>query len=209
MFLIRHFSTRSSWPNNSLIITLILTGTSIGFKNIASKIANELKLWLPGSAPRRRRRRRAHPPASSSDERATPPPPPPPRTDSLRLSAEDMVLVANGGLRTPSGALAHFLAAYTPAELSLARSEYLRPPLSPNESQDRDHVQPRSSLSLRADSVDVDHGRKLRPMAHQSYSYSVHTLRRQPRVRSPECDCLPTDPIPPPELFDFWRPLCC
>lgn len=23
------------------------TGTSIGFKNIASKIANELKLWLP------------------------------------------------------------------------------------------------------------------------------------------------------------------
>lgn len=28
-----------------------MIGTSIGFKNIASKIANELKLWLPVSGP--------------------------------------------------------------------------------------------------------------------------------------------------------------
>lgn len=197
-----------------------IAGTSIGFKNIASKIANELKLWLPGSAPRRRRRRRPAPspspppkpcrsprtptPHSSSDDRSTPPPPPPPppRTDSLRLSAEDMVFVANGGMRTPSGALAHFLTAYSPAELSLARSDYLRPPVSPHHSSS---IQPRSSLSLRADSADIDHSsRNLKPkMPHQSYSYSVHTLRRQSRMRSPECDCLPTDPIPPPELFDF------
>lgn len=117
------------------------------------------------------------------------------------------MFVANGGMRTSSGALAHFLAAYTPAELSLARSDYLRPPLSPSPSPG---VQPRSSLSLRADSADLDAGRAaLRPrMPHQSYSYSVHTLRRQPRAISPPsppsaCDCLPTHPIPPPELFDF------
>ncbi|XP_049882393.1 uncharacterized protein LOC126378214 [Pectinophora gossypiella] len=117
-----------------------------------------------------------------------------------------MVVIANGGMRTPSGALAHFLAAYTPAELSLARSDYLRPPLSPNRSvASTTYIQPRSSLSLRADSADIDQGRQtLKPkMPHQSYSYSVHTLRRQPRMRSPECDCLPIDPIPPPELFDF------
>nr|XP_053620545.1 uncharacterized protein LOC128681031 [Plodia interpunctella] len=116
-----------------------------------------------------------------------------------------MVMVANGGMRTPSGALAHFLAAYTPAELSLARSDYLRPPLSPSRSTTSNtYIQPRSSLSLRADSADVDDGRRLKPkMPHQSYSYSVHTLRRQSRARSPPCDCLPMDPIPPPELFDF------
>ncbi|XP_059047959.1 uncharacterized protein LOC131843348 [Achroia grisella] len=117
-----------------------------------------------------------------------------------------MVLVANGGMRTPSGALAHFLAAYTPAELSLARSDYLRPPLSPSRSTvSSAQIHPRSSLSLRAESADVDDGaRLLRPkMPHQSYSYSVHTLRRQHRTRSPPCDCLPVDPIPPPELFDF------
>lgn len=27
----------------------MISGTSIGFKNIASKIANELKLWLPAT----------------------------------------------------------------------------------------------------------------------------------------------------------------
>ncbi|KAI8433600.1 hypothetical protein MSG28_015621 [Choristoneura fumiferana] len=88
-------------------------------------------------------------------------------------------------------------------------SDYLRPPLSPNPSQT---IQPRSSLSLRADSADLDAGRAtLRPrMPHQSYSYSVHTLRRQPRAISPpsppspwDCLPLPTHPIPPPELFDF------
>ncbi|XP_046974599.1 uncharacterized protein LOC124540862 [Vanessa cardui] len=103
-----------------------------------------------------------------------------------------MVLVANAGLRTPSGALAHYLTAYTPE--SLARSDYLRPPLSPA------RVQPRSSLSLRADSADVDTKHRL------PHTSSVYALRRQGRVRSPvspPCDCLPVDPIPPPELFDF------
>ncbi|CAD0206146.1 unnamed protein product [Chrysodeixis includens] len=63
---------------------------------------------------------------------------------------------------------------------------------------------PRSSLSLRADSEDPPHAP--RPaLAHSAHSYSVHTLRRPPRARDrePPCDCLPTDPIPPPELFDF------
>lgn len=165
-------------------------GTSIGFKNIASKIANELKLWLPGSAPRRRRRPRRPSPSPSPSASPSPspspsPPPPPPRCDSLRLSAEDMVLVANAGLRTPSGTLAHYLTDY--------RSDYLRPP------EPRAH--PRSSLSLRAETVDVD----VRVIPH---TVSVHTLRRQSRVHSPAlplCDCLPVDPIPPPELFDFWN----
>lgn len=178
------------------------SGTSIGFKNIASKIANELKLWLPGSVPRRRRRRRPSPPSPPSP---TSPPPPPPRTDSLKLSTEDMVLVANAGLRTPSGTLAHYLTAYTPD--SFTRSDYLRPQLStytPDSFTRSDYylrppspVQPRSSLSLRADSMDVPR------IMHTS---SVHLIR-QARVRSPpspECDCLPIDPIPPPELFDFW-----
>ncbi|XP_072933958.1 uncharacterized protein, partial [Epargyreus clarus] len=161
---------------------------------------------LPGSAPRRRRRRRAVPPAAPrtpSPRSPTPspapspsPPPPPPRSDSLRLSAEDMVLVANGGLRTPSGTLAHFLA-YPPHRLCIARSDYLRP-MSPA------RPQPRSSLSLRVDD-DTDHPHP----PHPPHSCSVHTLRRPPRPRSPpsplepSCDCLPTDPIPPPELFDF------
>ncbi|CAH2236169.1 jg1400 [Pararge aegeria aegeria] len=104
-----------------------------------------------------------------------------------------MVLVANAGLRTPSGALAHYLTAYTPE--SLARSDYLRPPLSPA------RIQPRSSLSLRVDSVDEE--RLKYRVVHTS---SVHLLKRQGRVRSPvspPCDCLPIDPIPPPELFDF------
>lgn len=157
-----------------------------------------------------------------------------------------MVQVANGGQRTPSGTLAHFLAAdymarsdylrphlkskntyLTPDELILAKSDYLRPVLSPKKSSSymipneislaksdflrpplspsRSMQQPRSSLSLRADSVEVEQRcTSLRPrVQHQSYSYSVHTLRRQPRAVSPPCDCLPTEPIPPPELFDF------
>ncbi|KAJ2943134.1 hypothetical protein O0L34_g18842 [Tuta absoluta] len=117
-----------------------------------------------------------------------------------------MVCIANGGLRTRSGALAHFLAAYSPAELALARSDYLRaPPLSPAPHH-APALHPRSTISLRADSQDtyIDSNRHLKPkMPHQSYSYSVHTLRRQPRINSPECDCLPMDPIPPPALFDF------
>lgn len=32
-------------------ICFCVLGTSIGFKNIASKIANELKLWLPVCGP--------------------------------------------------------------------------------------------------------------------------------------------------------------
>ncbi|KAI5633824.1 hypothetical protein NE865_13460 [Phthorimaea operculella] len=119
-----------------------------------------------------------------------------------------MVCIANGGMRTPSGALAHFLAAYTPQELSLARSDYLRPPPPGNHLTPCHYttVQPRSTISLRTESQDtyIDSNRHLKPkMPHQSYSYSVHTLRRQPRINSPECDCLPMDPIPPPELFDF------
>ncbi|KAJ8706126.1 hypothetical protein PYW07_010903 [Mythimna separata] len=118
-----------------------------------------------------------------------------------------MVLVANGGARTPSGALAHFLAAYTPAELALARSDYLRPPVSPARGTP---VQPRSSLSLRVDSEDIPRPSRARHVPH-AHSYSVHTLRRQGRARSPpspptfelSCDCLPSEPIPPPELFDF------
>ena len=31
--------------NNVINVFLLISGTSIGFKNIASKIANELKLW--------------------------------------------------------------------------------------------------------------------------------------------------------------------
>lgn len=112
--------------------------------------------------------------------------------------------MANAGLRTPSGTLAHYLTPYTPEIFtrsdylrpqlstyrpqSFTKSDYLRPPSSP--------VQPRSSLSLRTDSVEV-HG-----IIHTS---SVHLIR-QARVRSPpslECDCLPVDPIPPPELFEF------
>lgn len=102
------------------------------------------------------------------------------------------MLVANGGARTPSGALAHFLAAYCPAELALARSDYLRPPLSPR-------AAPRSSLSLRVDSAE------LAPLlrARTPHSVSVHTLRRQARAHEPVYDALPSEPIPPPELFDF------
>lgn len=120
--------------------------------------------------------------------------------------------VANGGARTASGALAHFLAAYTPAELALARSDYLRAPPSPARPPPG---APRSALSLRAASEEP--ARLLRPPAHYAgyagygYTHSVHTLRRQGRARSPpsppnfelSCDCLPVDPIPPPELFDF------
>lgn len=140
--------------------------------------------------------RRRRPPAAPPCPPSPPvPPPPPPRSDSLRLSAEDMVLIANGGQRTSSGALAHFLAAYSPAELSLARSDYLRPPGSPP------RLHPRSALSLRADSADV-------PSPYRVAYSSTHTLRRQPRALSPPtppspCDCLPLEPIPPPELFDF------
>ncbi|XP_047037684.1 formin-like protein 3 [Helicoverpa zea] len=144
--------------------------------------------------------------SSSSSRDTPPPPPPPPRSDSLRLSAEDMVLVANGGARTPSGALAHFLAAYTPAELALARSDYLRPPAA-------SPVPPRSSLSLRVDSAEAVAPRRSRPRhVPHAHSHSGHALRRQGRARSPpspptpadlSCDCLPMDPIPPPELFDF------
>lgn len=158
-----------------------------------------------------------------------------------------MVKLANGGQRTPSGTLAHFLAAdyiarsdyriphlkskdtyLSPDEQVLARSDYLRPNGSPKRStyltaneitlaksdylrpQASPNKQPRSSLSLKADSVEVETRCKtLRPrVKHQSYSYSVHTLRRQARALSPPfsppCDCLPMDPIPPPELFDFW-----
>lgn len=234
----------------------LFPGTSIGFKNIASKIANELKLWLPSSGPRRRRRRRPTPPDSSSDRDTPPPVPPlpPPRTDSLRLSTadsiqlstEDIVKLANGGQRTPSGTLAHFLATdymarsdyriphlkskntyLSPDEQVLAKSDYLRPHVSPKRSTyltaneitlaKSDYLrapspkQPRSSLSLKADSVEVRASNTLRPrVQHQSYSYSVHTLRRQARVSPPmspplPCDCLPTEPIPPPELFDFWK----
>ncbi|CAH2061955.1 unnamed protein product, partial [Iphiclides podalirius] len=61
--------------------------------------------------------------SASCDE----PPPPPVRRASLRLSAENMVSVANGGAVTPSGALRHYLQ---------------RP-------------QPRSSLSLRVDCAEL------------------------------------------------------
>ncbi|XP_075987582.1 uncharacterized protein LOC142984110 [Anticarsia gemmatalis] len=115
-----------------------------------------------------------------------------------------MARVANGGARTPTGALAHFLAAYTPAERALARSDYLRPPASPARPAPG---APRSSLSLR---VEADEPRARPRLAPHAHSYSVHTLRRQGRARSPpsppsppDCDCLPVEPIPPPELFDF------
>ncbi|CAB3247184.1 unnamed protein product [Arctia plantaginis] len=123
-----------------------------------------------------------------------------------------MARVANGGARTPTGTLRHFLAAPGPAERALARSDYLRPPLSPARGAPE---APRSSLSLRVD----DEPRSRPRLAPHAHSYSVHALRRQGRARSPpsppsppsplsppsppECDCLPVDPIPPPELFDF------
>ncbi|KAL0810509.1 hypothetical protein ABMA28_010630 [Loxostege sticticalis] len=84
-----------------------------------------------------------------------------------------MVLVANAGLRTPSGALQHFLAVYSPA-------------YSP--------VHPRSSLSLRAESADDAHAHA----AARAHSASTHALRRPCA-----CAGLPRGPIPPPELFDF------
>ncbi|CAK1549372.1 unnamed protein product [Leptosia nina] len=80
-----------------------------------------------------------------------------------------MVLVANAGLRTRSGTLAHYLTTTCP----LARSDYFKP--------------------MRDSDIDTRH------------TASTHALRhaRDCSPVPPECDCLPTEPIPPPELFDF------
>ncbi|CAH4037443.1 unnamed protein product [Pieris brassicae] len=76
-----------------------------------------------------------------------------------------MVLVANAGLRTSSGTLAHYLTTCP------SKSDYFKP--------------------IRE--CDIRH------------AASTHALRRvrTPSPPEPECDCLPTEPIPPPELFDF------
>ncbi|XP_038217249.1 uncharacterized protein LOC119836084 [Zerene cesonia] len=78
-----------------------------------------------------------------------------------------MVLVANAGLRTRAGTLAHYLSAACP----LARSAYFEP--------------------------ERERGAR--------HSASTHALRRERDAPPPPppCDCLPTEPIPPPEHFDF------
>ncbi|CAG9573004.1 unnamed protein product [Danaus chrysippus] len=105
------------------------------------------------------------------------PPPPPPRSDSLRLSAEDMVLSANAGARTSTGALAHYLT----AELLATRP------------------QPRSALSLRVDSEPAP-CIKLTASAHALPYIPILPPPPPPATRPAP---LPLEPLPPPELFDF------
>ncbi|VVC95685.1 unnamed protein product [Leptidea sinapis] len=78
-----------------------------------------------------------------------------------RLSLNDMVLVANAGLRTRSGTLAHYL--------TTCRSDYFKP--------------------VRV--IDARH------------AASTHALRRDRSPARLPCNCLPTEPIPPPEHFNF------
>lgn len=92
-----------------------------------------------------------------------------------------------------------------PIDPGLAKSDYLKLPASPQ----RMPIDPRSSLSLRADTIDIDERSKTlkpRKKVRHSQSYSVHTLRRQKRTQAqpPVFDWWPVETIiPPPDSFDF------